>query len=280
VVGPEAKKQAAQYLRATYGMSQRWAFRAVQLNRSSGRYRSIRASDTDLEARIRTLALARRRFGYRRIFYLLRREGVIVNKKKVYRIYRSAGLSVHRRKGRKKALGSREERRKVQRPNERWSLDFVSDQLSDGRRLKLMTVVDEYTREALRIEASRSIRGEDVVQRLEAIIVERGVPEEIQSDNGSEFTSNVVQEWTYRRGITWRYIEPGKPIQNSYIESFNGRIRDECLNEHWFETLTEAKSLIESWRNDYNQQRPHGSLGGMTPAAFAQETKRNFEKTA
>jgi putative transposase len=280
VVGPEAKKQAAQYLRASYGMSQRWAFRAVQLNRSSGRYQSAKTPDTDLEARIRTLALARRRFGYRRIFLLLRREGVIVNKKKVYRIYRAAGLSVRRRKGRKKALGSREERREVQRPNGRWSLDFVSDQLTDGRRLKLMTVVDEYTREALRVVVSRSIRGDDVTRELEGIVAERGMPEEIQSDNGTEFTSNAVQEWAYRRGIKWRYIEPGKPTQNSYIESFNGRIRDECLNEHWFETVTEAKSLIELWRKDYNEHRPHSSLGGMTPAAFAQEAKKNFEKTA
>lgn len=280
MVGPEAKRKVAQYLQEAHEMSQRMAFRAVQLNRSSGRYRSIRSPDEALTERIKALAFVRRRFGYRRIFFLLRREGICVNKKKVYRLYRAAGLSVYKRKGRKKALGSRMERRIVNARNERWSLDFVSDQLVDGRRIKLMTVVDEYTRESLGIIVDRSIRGADVAKALDEIIMERGKPQEIQSDNGSEFTSNVIQAWTHRQGIAWRYIEPGKPVQNGYIESFNGRIRDECLNEHWFETLAEAKALIKTWRIDYNQRRPHSSLKGMTPEAFAKEENKKFEKTA
>ncbi len=261
-------------------MSQRKAFRTVRLNRSSGRYQSIEEVDTTLIERIKAIAFERRRFGYRRIFFLLKREGVIVNHKKVYRLYRAAGLTVRKRKGRKKAHGSRKERRIASCPNERWSLDFVHDQLSDGRRIKLMTIVDEYTRESLGVSVARSIQGKDVVRELERVIGERGKPQEIQSDNGSEFAGNVVQGWAHTSGIEWGFIEPGKPVQNCYIESFNGKIRDECLNENWFETLAEAETVIEIWRNDYNQCRPHSSLKGMAPETFAREERKNFEKTA
>ena len=280
MVGPEAKKESANYLRGAYKISERWAFEIVDLNRSSGRYKSRRKSDAALIDRITALALERRRFGYRRIFCLLRREGHLVNKKKVFRLYRAAGLSVRRRKGRKKARGSRFERLAVTRPNQRWSLDFVFDQLADGRKLKLMTVVDEFTRESLAIEVARSIKGNDVVRILTQIIAKRGKSEQIQSDNGSEYTSNAILGWVHQSGIEWRCIEPGKPVQNSHIESFNGKIRDECLNENWFETLHEARVLIEIWRKDYNELRPHGSLNGLSPAAFAKEVSKNFEKTA
>ena len=261
-------------------MSERKAFRMAHLNRSSGRYHSIEGTEAPLIERIKAIAFERRRFGYRRIFFLLRREGIVVNRKKVYRLYRAAGLTVHKRKGRKKARGRRMERHIVSRPNERWSLDFVHDQLSDGRRIKLMTVVDEYTRESLSVSVARSIQGKDVVRALEEIIAVRGKPQEIQSDNGSEFAGNVVQGWSHASEIEWGFIEPGKPVQNCYIESFNGKIRDECLNENWFETIAEAETLIEIWRNDYNQCRPHSSLKGMTPEAFAWEERKNFEKTA
>lgn len=279
MVGPEAKKQAAMYTREVYQLSERKAFKIAALNRSSGRYKRRKENDHVLIERIKTLALERRRFGYRRIYCLLRREGNSVNKKKVYRLYRAAGLSVRRRKGRKKARGTRVERQPVTRPNQRWSLDFVFDQLSDGRRIKMMTIVDEYTRESLAIKVERSIKGRDVVRALEKVIEMRGKPVQIQSDNGSEFTCNVVLGWAHSQGIDWRYIEPGKPVQNSHIESFNGRIRDECLNENWFETLSEAKALIEMWREDYNETRPHGSLNGLSPSVFAKEARKNFEKT-
>lgn len=203
-----------------------------------------------------------------------------MNKKKIYRLYRAVGLTVRKRKGRKKAHGSRKERCIANRPNERWSLDFVHDQLSDGRRIKLLTVVDEYTRESLGVSVARSIRGKDVIRELEKIIAVRGKPQEIQSDNGSEFTGNAVQGWTHASGIEWGFIEPGKPVQNCYIESFNGKIRDECLNENWFGTVAEAETVIEIWRNDYNQCRPHSSLNGMAPEIFAREERKNFEKTA
>lgn len=270
----------ATYLQEVYLVSQRRAFRILRLNRSSGRYQSTEGTDTPLIERIKTIAFERRRFGYRRIFCLLKREGVVINHKKVYRLYRAAGLTVRKRKGRKKAYGTRKERFTAKRPNERWSLDFVYDQLSDGRRIKLMTVVDEYTRESLGVSVARSIRGEDVIRELGKIIAVRGKPEEIQSDNGSEFAGNAVQGWTHAVGIEWGFIEPGKPVQNCYIESFNGKIRDECLNENWFETVAEAEILIEIWRNDYNQYRPHSSLKGMAPEIFAREERRNFEKTA
>jgi putative transposase len=278
VVTPEEKKSVAVYLQEAYLMSQRQAFGVVQLNRSSGRYECVERADNSLIERIKAIALKRRRFGYRRIFVLLKREGVVVNHKKVYRLYREAGLTARKRKGRKKARGTRMKRDVVSHSNERWSLDFVFDQLSDGRRIKLMTVVDEYTRESLGVSVARSIKGKDVVEGLKAIIAVRGKPQEIQSDNGSEFTGNVVQGWAYEAGIEWGFIEPGKPVQNCYIESFNGKIRDECLNENWFETVAEAETLIEIWRNDYNHYRPHSSLKGMTPEAFAREEKESFMK--
>lgn len=202
-----------------------------------------------------------------------------MNRKKVYRLYRLAGLSVARRKNRKKARGSRLAQEPATRPNQKWSMDFVFDQLSDGRRIKLMTLVDEFTRESLAVEAERSIKGVDVIRILEKVIMARGKPDELQSDNGSEFTCNSVLSWTHQHEINWRYIDPGKPTQNSYIESFNGKIRDECLNENWFETLSEAKALIEIWKNDYNETRPHSALDGLSPSAFAKEAKKQFEKT-
>ena len=279
MVSPEAKKQAAAYVQETYKISERWTFEIVGLNRSSGRYKNHSANNEALIERIKALALERRRFGYRRIYCLLKREGYSVNRKKVYRLYRLAGLSVVRRKNRKKARGSRIAQQPAKRPNQKWSMDFVFDQLSDGRRIKLMTLVDEFTRESLAVEAERSIKGVDVIRILEKVIAARGKPEEIQSDNGSEFTCNAVLNWTHQHEINWRYIDPGKPTQNSYIESFNGKIRDECLNENWFETLSEAKALIEIWKNDYNETRPHSALGGLSPSAFAKEVRKQFEKT-
>jgi putative transposase len=278
VVTPEEKKNVATYLQEVYLMSQRKTFRIVHLNRSSGRYQPIEDKNAPLVERIKTLAYERRRFGYRRIFFLLKKEGFVVNHKKIYRLYRAAGLMVRKRKSRKKAHGIRRNRHIASRPNERWSLDFIYDQLSDGRRIKLLTIMDEYTRESLQVSVAKSIRGKDVVLGLEKIIVERGKPQEILSDNGSEFTGNVVQGWAHTFGIDWGFIEPGKPVQNCFIESFNGKIRDECLNENWFETVAEAKTLIEKWRNDYNQYRPHSSLKGMAPEIFSREERKNFEK--
>jgi len=230
------------------------------------------------------LAEERRRFGYRRLHVFLRREGVTVNHKRVYRIYRDEGLSV-RRRGRKRV--AREARLPLPTPigpNELWSLDFVSDALAWGRRIRLLCIIDAYTREALAIEVDTSLSGERVARVLDRVIAERGAkPMNIVLDNGPELTSRALDQWAYERGVHLRFIEPGKPVQNAFIESFNGRLRDECLNEHWFLSLADARRIIEAWRMDYNRSRPHTSLGNLTPLEFhrlLQDTRINQPEAA
>lgn len=193
-----------------------------------------------------------------------------VNHKRVYRLYKEEGLSV-RRRGRKRV--AREARLPLPAPvgpNELWSLDFVSDALAWGRRIRLLCVIDAFTRESLAIEVDTSLPGVRVAQVLDRLIAERGAkPEEITLDNGPELTSRALDQWAYERGVRLRFIEPGRPVQNAFIESFNGRLRDECLNEHWFLTLAHAREIIEEWRTDYNQRRPHSALGNLTPLEFA-----------
>lgn len=264
-----------QYLREEHKISERGACKIVQLCRSSGRYQTKKTLDEgELCQKIKSIAEERSRFGYRRIGYLLKREGYKVNHKRVYRLYKAQGLEVQRRKKRRKALGTRVPPKVLTSANQRWSIDFVMDALADGRRIRLMTVVDDYTRESLKIIVERSISGVQVAQGLKELIKSRGKPEEILSDNGTEFTSNAILSWVQEDGVKWSYIQPGKPMQNGYIESFNGKLRDECLNENMFETLAEAKVLVERWRKDYNEERPHSSLGGLTPEAYAREKER------
>lgn len=249
-------------------MSERRACRVLGINRSSLRYRSRRSGDMALKERLCQLASQRRRFGYRRLHVLLCREGEAVNHKRVYRLYREAGLAV-RRRGRKKV--AREARLPVvapRRPNERWCLDFVSDALAWGRRIRLLCIIDTFTREALAIEVDTSLPGTRVAQALEHLVTRQGAPEEITLDNGPELTSRALDQWAYQRGVRLRFIEPGKPVQNAFIESFNSRLRDECLNEHWFLSLRDAQRIVEAWRVDYNQTRPHSSLGNLTPEEF------------
>ena len=216
------------------------------------------------------MAGERRRFGYRRLQVMLRREGEVVNHKRVYRLYREEGLSV-RKRGRKRV--SREGRLPLEaplRPNQLWCLDFMQDALWWARRFRLLTVVDVYTRESLAIEVDTSLSGARVARVLDRVIAERGArPDEIVMDNGPELTSRVLDQWAYDRGVRLHFIEPGKPQQNGYIESFNGKLRDECLNEHWFLSLAHARETIEEWRIDYNQRRPHSALGNLTPLEFA-----------
>lgn len=192
----------------------------------------------------------------------------MINHKKVYRLYAEAGLKVVRRGGRKKALGVRRPMTAPERINQKWALDFVSDALWNGRRIRMLTIVDGYSKECLRIVVDTTLGGEKVAWELRRLITERGAPEEIVSDNGTEFTSKAILKFACEEGINWRYIEPGKPIQNAYIESFNGKLRDECLNENWFSSLDEAREIIEEWKNDYNERRPHTALGGLTPNEF------------
>jgi len=259
-------------LQAAERISERRAVRWTGFPRSTMRYRSLRPPQDELRARIRQLATERPRFGYRRIYVLLRREGWPVNQKRVQRLYREEGLAVRRKGKRRRSQGSRPVRAPLGQADERWSMDFVTDTLSSGRRFRCFNVLDEFTREALAIDVAHSIPSTRVIEVLERLRAERGLPSIVITDNGSEFTSRAFDSWAYARGIKIEYIQPGKPVQNCFIESFNGSLRDECLNAHWFVSLADAKEAIERWRVDYNQVRPHSSLAGRTPEEFASDT--------
>lgn len=269
MVAPAAKRQAVAHLQATLGMSERRACMVVGADRKSMRYRSCRADDGDLRSRLRELAQQRRRFGYRRLHILLRRDGITINRKKTQRLYREEGLTVRRRRGRRRAVGARAPAPVLALPNQRWSLDFVHDQLATGRRFRVLNIVDDITRECLRAVVDTSISGRRVVRELADLVAERGTPKMIVSDNGTELTSNAVLSWSGEAKIEWHYIAPGRPMQNGYVESFNGRMRDELLNETLFLTLGQARDIVAGWVEDYNTERPHSSLGYATPAAFA-----------
>jgi putative transposase len=237
--------------------------------RSTARYEAHGRDDAPVRARLRELAAEKRRYGYRRLQVLLRREGVMVNHKCVERIYREEGLSVRKRKRKRAADGVRLPAVQAMQPDQVWSLDFVSDTLAWGRRLRMLTVVDTYTRESLAIEVDTSLSGVRVARVLDRVITERGgLPAEIVMDNGPELTSKALDQWAYERGVHLRFIAPGKPQQNGFCESFNGKFRDECLNEHWFLSLYDAREKVEAWRVEYNRERPHSSLGNQTPEAF------------
>ena len=251
-----------------FGLSVRRGCRLVGLWRSTQQYHAHRADETPIRRRLRELAEQRKRFGAPRLHVLLRREGLIVNHKRTERLYREEGLSLRRRKRPRRAAGVRVRLPQAQRPNQRWSMDFVQDRLASGRRMRLLTIVDEYSRECPAIEVDTSLPGLRVTQVLERLAEGRGLPELITVDNGPEFAGTVLDAWAYRQGVQLHFIQPGKPVQNAYIESFNGRLRDECLNEHWFSTLAEAQRLIEAWRQDYNTVRPHSALGNLSPEAF------------
>jgi putative transposase len=265
---PVARKAAVARLVEQRGLSQVRACRLVGLNRSSMNYRPRRPDDSLLRQRLRELAAERRRFGYRRLGWLLEREGQVLNRKKLYRLYREEKLMVRRRRGRKRALGTRAPMTVPSAINQRWSLDFVADALSDGRRFRILCVVDDFSRECLATVVDTSLGGVRVVRELDHLTAERALPRMVVSDNGTELTSCAVLRWATGR-LEWHYIEPGKPVQNAFVESFNSRLRDECLNEHVFLTLAEARETIEAWRDDYNYRRPHSSLGALTPAEFA-----------
>ena len=267
---PAAHREAAAHLQSAYAMSERRACRVLGVDRTSVRYQATRPDDGVLRDRLKALAQERRRFGYRRLHVLLRREGHAVNRKRVQRIYRDEQLTVRRRGGRKRAMGTRRPLDLPLAPNQRWSLDFVADQLTDGRRFRILTVIDNCTRECLALVADTSLSGARVVRELDAVIRQRGRPDTIVSDNGTEYTSNAVLAWADDTGVGWHYIAPGKPQQNGFNESFNGRLRDELLNETLFRSLPHARAVLEAWRRDYNEQRPHSKLGWLTPQAYAE----------
>jgi len=243
----------------------------MRITRWSNRYQSRRDPQTELRVRLRDLASARIRYGYRRLAVLLRREGWPVNTKRVYRLYREEGLGLRMKKRAKRAAQARIQLAAARYPNQRWSMDFVSDRLVDGRWLRILTVVDQYIRECLCAHADRSQTGEKVAAQLQRVIAWRGAPESITSDNGSEFAGQAMDHWAHQAGVRLDFIRPGKPVENSYIESFNGRLRDECLNVEVFLDLADAQSKIEKWKRDYNQRRPHSALADRTPQEFACE---------
>jgi putative transposase len=260
------------YLQECYGISERRACGLVGIGRSSLRYRSQGRDETALRTRLRTLALERVRFGYRRLQILLEREGIVANHQRVDRLDRAEGVAV-RRRPRKRVAGQRGEVVTVAtQPNQCWSLDFLSEALANGRRLRLLSVLDTFTREALAIEVDTSLPSARVVGVLDQVVADRGArPEEIGLDNGPELTSRALDQGAHDKGVRLRFVDPGKPIPNAHIESFPGRLRDECLTQHWFRPLADARRLVEDWRLDYNRVRPHSSLGYQSPEIFHQE---------
>lgn len=273
MVTPGAKREAVAHLCNAHGISQRRACDVLQVDRSSVRYQPKQVDDVELRDAIKRVARDRRRFGYRRINVMLQREGIYMNHKKLRRIYTEEKLQVRRRGGRKRALGTRRPMEVPDGPNQRWSLDFVSDAFTDGRRFRILTVVDDFTKENVLLAPDTSISGLRVTRELDQAIEEHGMPKTIVSDNGTEFTSMAILKWVQDNGIDWHYIQPGKPTQNAFIESFNGRLRDECLNETLFSSLNDAREELAKWREDYNHYRPHSSIGNLTPSEFVEKIK-------
>ncbi len=261
------------HVREKFGVSERRACRVIGQDRVTQRHvRRTASEEEQLVARIIELAIEYGRYGYRRITSLLQREGWRVNHKRVERIWRREGLKVPQKQPQRRRLWSNDGscvRLRPEHPNHVWSYDFLSDRTSDGRTLRILTVIDEYTRECLAIVANRHITSEDVLEELYRLFLVRGTPEYIRSDNGPEFTAKVLRKWLYRLGVQTLFIEPGSPWENGYVESFNGKLRDELLNREIFDTLREAQILIEGWRKVYNQIRPHSSLGYRPPAPEA-----------
>jgi putative transposase len=258
------------YVGVEYEMSERHACRLLGLARSTHRYRArTNEWDARLRERLKELAAKRMRFGYRRLTALLVREGITVNHKRVYRLYRAEGLAMRIRQRRRIRWTGAVSSAAAIRANQRWSIDFVSDCVSTGRVIRMLTVVDDCTRECPAIEVDTSLGGLRVRRVLDRIASDRGLPEAIVLDNGPEFRGRALAAWSEERGVRLEFIQPGKPAQNAFAESFNGRLRDECLNANWFTSLSDARRKIEDWRQDYNQQRPHSSLNYLPPAEFA-----------
>ncbi len=268
MVGPAQRREAVSFARQEFGVSERRACQLIKQPRASQRYVHRRREPPHLHERLLALAEQRRRFGYPRLHMLLRREGFTVSRKRVYRLYREAGLKLRTKRKKGWSAELRRPLQSAQWSNERWSMDFVSDTFGDGRSFRALTVVDDFTKLCPALEVDTSISGLRVTRVLERAILLHGKPDVIVTDNGPEFTSHALDAWAKARGIRLHRIDPGKPTQNAYIESFNGRFRDECLNQHHFLGLNDARGLIEGWRSDYNRLRPHTSLGGTSPEEF------------
>ena len=254
---------------AKHGVSERLACRVLGQHRSTQRKPTVRDPRAAVRQRMHEIVRTRIRYGYRRVHIMLRREGWDVGRNLVYRLYREEGLVLRtKRPRRRKMVVHREARIQPKRPNEAWSLDFIHDELSNGQKFRALTVVDIFTREGLAIEVGRRLKGENVVEVLNKLVRLRGAPKYLFADNGAEFTGQLVDLWAYHHGTRIDFSRPGKPTDNAFIETFNGTLRDECLNIHWFGSIVEAKRLIEAWRIDYNESRPHMALGNKTPSEY------------
>ena len=260
---------AVSHVRESLGLSERKACLLVNISVAVYRYQPKPGDDFVLRQRLREIAGQRKRFGSPRLHIMLKREGLVVNHKRTERIYREEGLSLRRKRRRKGAAGLRIMPQQPQRLNQNWSMDFITDSIVTGRRFRALAIIDNYSRECPAIEVDTSLGGSRVVNVLERLTEIRGLPEVITVDNGPEFAGRHLDEWAFRKGVKLNYIRPGKPIENAYAESFNSRLRDECLNTNWFMNLKHAREVIEDWRKDYNEVRPHSSLKDMTPEEYA-----------
>ena len=267
---PARRREHIRYLQVAYGVSERRACAVTCSWRSAHRYRSVADEQAALRMRLRDLAASRVSYGYRRLWVLLRREEWMVNHKRVYRLYREEGLRIRPKRPRRHVSHQRRELRTVAaRRDERWSMDFMSDELFDGRRIRVLTVVDHFTRECPALVVDGSITGQRVVSMLAELALHGRVPQTISVDNGSEFISKALDRWAYLNGVELDFSRPGKPTDNAMIEAFNARLRAECLNESWFLSLGDAREKVERWRRYYNAERPHGALGDRSPQEFA-----------
>lgn len=275
------KRELVVRVKTSYRISDRRACGLVLLWRSTFYHQSVRSQYDDIRRRLRQLAADRPRYGYLRLHVLLRREGYELNHKLVYRLYTEEGLTMRRKRSKRRARSAvmREQFPGAAAPDERWGMDFVHDQLSTGRSIRCFTIVDHFSRDSPAIEVAERLGAEDVVRTLERLRLRGRKPRVITCDNGSEFCSKLLDQWAYIHGVELDFIRPGKPVENCFTESFNGKLRDECLNVHWFETLEQAKAEIEAWRLDYNGFRPHGSLGKLTPREFESRWSAENERS-
>jgi putative transposase len=280
MVSASHRREAVRYLQGHYPVSERRACQLTGAARSGHRYVSRRPPQDALRLRIRELAQSRVRYGYKRIHVLLKREGIHVNKKRVHRLYCLEGLQLRPKRPRRHVSAATRQppRAQPKAPNVSWSMDFVADQTGGGQRFRALTIVDVFTRECLAVEPGKNLGGEDVVRVLSKLAAKHGAPKRIYCDNGSEFSGRMVDLWAYANKVTLEFSRPGKPTDNAYIESFNGSLRDECLNVHWFDNLTDAKEKLQAWQREYNESRPHRSLNNLSPLQYkAQWAERRSE---
>lgn len=271
---PALKRCVADYLVRGHGVSERRACRVVKLHRSNRYYRSRKDPRLELRSRMREITQTRVRYGYRRVHVLLKREGWRVGRSQIFGLYQEEQLQLRTKRPRRRKMAvARRERFRARRPNEAWAMDFVADQLVGGRAIRALTIVDVHTREALAMDVGQRLRAEQVVAALDRLAVQRGHPKALFLDNGSEFTGRLLDLWAYHHRVALDFSRPGKPTDNSFVESFNGSLRDECLNVYWFETIEEAREIVETWRADYNESRPHMAHNGVPSSEFARRHK-------